>query len=471
MSTELWRLSAGELAEQIRNKQVSSREVIDAHLARIDAVNPQLNAVTVILADEARAAADAADGAIARGDAIGALHGVPMTVKENIDLKGTATTSGVRVNIDHLPQRDAPHIEQLRAAGAIAIGRTNMPDYGMRWHTESQLRGHTRNPWDPSRTPGGSSGGDGAALASGCTPIGMGNDIGGSVRCPSHCCGTVAIRPSLARVCRSSEFADPSTTFLAAQLMAVQGPMTRHVGDLRLTLANMMGPDPRDPRHITAPLEGRPLPKRVALVPEPPGGSTDPSVAEGVRAAGRALADAGYDVEEIAPPAIDEAATLYWQWMMTDLQHPFMDNVRANALPDASRVLELITANTSLLDLEGYQRTLGRRHGILSEWSLFMADRPIVVGPVYTVPPWPVGWDVESQASNASFIEALRLVVTINFLGLPAVAMPVGIANGLPQSIQVIGPAFREDACLDAAQAIEDRVGAITPIDPRSAAH
>ncbi len=387
MSTELWQLSATELAEQIRAKQVSSREVIDAHLTRIDAVNPRLNAVTVVLTDEARGAADAADAALARGDVLGSLHGVPMTVKENIDLKGGATTSGVRVNLDHIATRDAPHIEQLRAAGAIAIGRTNMPDYGMRWHTESQLHGHTLNPWDPNRTPGGSSGGDGAALASGCTPIGMGNDIGGSVRCPSQCCGTVAIRPSLARVCRSNEFADPSAMFLAAQLMAVQGPMARHVRDLRLTLSNMMGPDPRDPRHITAPLQGVPLPKRVALVPEPAGGATEPSVAEGVRAAGRALADAGYDVEEVAPPAIDEAARLYWQWMMTDLQHPFMDNVRATALPDAARALELITANTTLLDLEGYQRTLARRHGILTEWSTFMADRPIVVGPVYTVPP------------------------------------------------------------------------------------
>ena len=174
MPNEIWRLSATEIAEKTRAREISAREVIDAHLTRIDDVNLQLNAVTVILADDARAAADAADAALARGNEVGPLHGVPMTVKENIDLTGSATTSGLEINLENQPQRDAPHIEQLRAAGAIAIGRTNMPDYGMRWHSQSQLRGHTVNPWDAGRTPGGSSGGDGAALASGCTPLGMG---------------------------------------------------------------------------------------------------------------------------------------------------------------------------------------------------------------------------------------------------------------------------------------------------------
>ena len=218
----------------------------------------------------------------------------------------------------------------------------------MRWHTQSQLHGHTTNPWDPSRTPGGSSGGDAAALASGCTPLGMGNDIGGSVRCPSHCCGTAALRPSYARVCRSSEFADPSAQYLGTQIMAVQGPMARHVRDLRLALRSMIGPDPRDPRQIPAPLEGPPLARRVALVPQPPGGATDPSVADGVRAAGRALTEAGYEVEEIDPPALAEAADLYWRFLMTDLRLSFLDNVRTNAIPEAAAVLDLLTDNTTL---------------------------------------------------------------------------------------------------------------------------
>lgn len=467
MSEELWRASASELAERIRAQEISCRQVIDAHLARIADVNPQLNAIPIVLADDARLAADEADAALARGDEVGPLHGVPMTVKLNIDLRGSATTSGLEMNLDRLPQRDAPHIEQLRAAGAIPIGRTNMPDLGMRWHTQSQLHGHTKNPWDPSRTPGGSSGGDAAALASGCTPLGMGNDIGGSVRCPSHCCGTAALRPSYARVCRSGEFADPSAQYLGTQIMAVQGPMARHVRDLRLALRNMIGPDPRDPRQIPAPLEGPPLARRVALVPHPPGGSTDPSVADGVRAAGRALTEAGYEVEEIDPPALAEAADLYWRFLMTDLHLSFLDNVRTNAIPEAAAVLDLLTDNTTLLDLEGYQRVVARRHGLRTEWSAFMADWPLIVGPVFTVPPWPVGWDIESLATNAAFQESLRLVVTVNFLGLPALALPVGVADGLPQGVQIIGPSFREDACLDAGEALEDSLGLITPIDPR----
>ncbi len=467
MPNEIWQLSATEIAQMTLARELSAREVIDAHLTRIDDVNLQLNAVTVVLADDARTAADAADAALARGDEVGPLHGVPMTVKENIDLIGSATTSGLKINLRNRPQRDAPHIEQLRAAGAIAIGRTNMPDYGMRWHSQSQLRGHTINPWDASRTPGGSSGGDSAALASGCTPLGMGNDIGGSVRCPSHCCGTAALRPSYGRVCRSSEFADPNGQYLGAQVMAVQGPMARHVADLRLALVNMMGSDPRDPRQITAPLEGPPIARRVALVPEPPGGSTNPSVADGVRAAGHALSDAGYEVEEIAPPSLAEAAELYWQFLMTDLHWTFMDSMRANAIPEAAKLLDLLTDNTTLLDLSGYQRVIARRHGLRTEWSAFMADWPLVVGPVFTVPPWPVGWDIESPATNAAFQESLRLVVTVNLLGLPAVALPVGVANGLPQAVQIIGAAFREDTCLDAGEAIEARLGAITPINPR----
>ncbi len=242
--------------------------------------------------------------------------------------------------------------------------------------------------------------------------------------------------------------------------------MARHVRDLRLALRNMIGPDPRDPRQIPAPLEGPPLARRVALVPQPPGGATDPSVADGVRAAGRALTEAGYEVEEIDPPALAEAADLYWRFLMTDLHLSFLDNVRTNAIPEAAAVLDLLTDNTTLLDLEGYQRVVARRHGLRTEWSAFMADWPLIVGPVFTVPPWPVGWDIESLATNAAFQESLRLVVTVNFLGLPALALPVGVADGLPQGVQIIGPSFREDACLDAGEALEDRLGLITPIDP-----
>ncbi len=197
---DLWQLGAADLAAAIRDRSVSSRDVVDAHLARIEAVNPKLNAVTVTLADNARRAAADADRWLAAGDELGPLHGVPFTVKENVDVAGSATTQGLVARADAVAALDAPVVANLRAAGAIPFARTNLPDYALRWHTDNALHGATRNPWDATRTPGGSSGGEAAALAAGLTPLGFGNDLGGSLRWPSQCCGTTAIRPTFGRV-------------------------------------------------------------------------------------------------------------------------------------------------------------------------------------------------------------------------------------------------------------------------------
>src|SRR5579859_6673750 len=198
--SELWRRGAVELAAMIRDREVSSREVVQAHLDRIEMVNPHLNAIVRLLPDQALAAADAADRAVADGSRLGPLHGVPFTVKENIDLAGTPTTQAVPALAEAVAPVDAPHVERLRAAGAIPLGRTNLPDFGMRVHTDSALHGLTRNPWDATRTAGGSSGGEAAALAAGMSPLGLGNDIGGSLRNPANACGIASIRPTLGRV-------------------------------------------------------------------------------------------------------------------------------------------------------------------------------------------------------------------------------------------------------------------------------
>ncbi len=203
--TELWELGAVELAAAIRNREVTSREVVEAHLARIDAVNPALNAIVRRLDDEARMSADAADARVAAGDRLGALHGVPFTVKENIDVAGTPTTQAVVALAEAVAATDAPVVERLRAAGAIPIGRTNLPDLGLRLHTDSALHGLTRNPWNAAVTAGGSSGGEASALASGMSPLGLGNDIGGSLRNPAHCCGIAAIKPTAGIVPHATE--------------------------------------------------------------------------------------------------------------------------------------------------------------------------------------------------------------------------------------------------------------------------
>jgi amidase len=467
-TSELWRASAHELVDALRAKAVSSREVIEAHLARIAAVNPTVNAVTLVLAEEALAAADAADAAQAAGQPLPPLHGVPFTVKENIDLAGTPTTHGVVAFAGRVPDEDAPPIAQLKAAGAIPIGRTNMPDFALRWHTDNALHGATRNPWDAARSPGGSSGGDAVAVATGMAALGVGGDYGGSLRVPAQWCGTVALRTTQGRVATAGALA-PQDPTLTRQLFAVAGPMARQVADLRLALAAMSGPSPRDPGWVPAPLQGPapPRPVRVAVTVDPGGLGVDAAVAAGVQRAADALVDAGYDVAEVEPPAVAEGAALYAQLIGAEVRLN-QAATEAIASPDLVRVLRLLVDVVPALDLEGYAAGFMARNGIARAWSLFQADTPLVLGPVATILPPPVGFDVAGPEQMRALLRAVRLTVLVNLLGLPAVAVPVGLAAGLPQGVQIIGPRFREDLCLDAAQAIEDRLGVLTPIDPRA---
>jgi amidase len=233
--SDLWRRSASDLAALITRKEASSREVVEAHLARIAAVNPKLNAVVKVLAEEARMGTDEADRKVAAKEALGPLHGVPFTIKENIDLADAAATWGLPAFARAVVSLDAPIVERMRRAGAVPIGRTNMPDMGLRVHTHSSLHGVTRNPWNAGRTAGGSSGGEAAALAAGMSPLGLGNDIGGSLRNPANACGIASIRPSQGRV-PDAGIIPGADRPLAVQMMQVSGPMARTVADVRLAL-------------------------------------------------------------------------------------------------------------------------------------------------------------------------------------------------------------------------------------------
>ncbi len=471
MANELWHMGVTELAEAIRQKQVSSRDVIQAHLDRIEVVNPAVNAVTVSLAESALAAADLADQKLANGNILGPLHGVPITVKENVNLVGSATTSGIVAFKDLMPARDAPHIAQLKAAGAIPIGRTNMPDFGMRWHTDNALRGATLNPWNANCTPGGSSGGDAAALATGMTPLGMGNDLAGSLRWPSQCCGTTALRPTLGRIpsVRVPERVPPRP--LMIQLCAVNGPMARHARDLRLALGSMSGPDPRDPWWVPAPLQGPDVarPIRVAVTIDPAHQGVDPQVAEGIRRAAAALADAGYAVEEVEPPSVMRGLELFLQFFRTHMRSP-LSRIRLESLASEGYLQSgrTLRPGSDMLVGTPSQDVLIERLELAHAWSMFQANCPLILGPVATMQPFGVDFDTTASPEQArSWYQAIRLVVVVNLLGLPSVATPVDVADGLPQSVQLIGPRYREDLCLDAAEAIEVRLGSLTPIDPR----
>jgi amidase len=467
MSVPLWKRSASELAAAIRAREATSRQVVEDHLARIAEVEPSVHALGAVLADSALAAADAADVAQRRGVALAPLHGVPMTVKENIDFAGSATTQGVVVMKDAVPPLDAPHVAQLRRAGAIVIARTNMPDFGLRWHCESSLRGTTVNPWDASRTTGGSSGGDAAALATGMTPLGNGNDYGGSLRIPAQFCGIASLRPTHGRVAHASSIA-PAELSPTLQLFMVEGPMARRVADLRLALGCMSARDPRDPWWTPAPLEGsapaRPL--RVAVCVDPAGGGVHPDVAAGVRRAADALADAGYAVEEGEPPMVAEAAALWSALVASDVRTQMLPLMRPLLSQSSQRFLDAWLEHEPALDLAGYQQKLGLRNAVARAWTTFHAEYPLVLTPVCTQPAFAVGRDVESASATLELLHHMRIVVALNLLGLPACAVPVGIANGLPQGVQLIGDRYREDLCLTAAEAIEERLGVLTPIDP-----
>lgn len=466
---ELCTKGAGELAGLIASGKVKSAEVVDAYLARIEEVNPAINAVTVTLADEARAAAAAVDRAVAAGASLGPLAGVPFTIKENIDVAGSATTWGVAALAKQIASTDAPMVARLREAGAIPLARTNLPDFAFRWDTVSGVAGRTRNPWDPTRTPGGSSGGEAAALASGMTPLGLGNDLGGSVRVPSQMCGTAALRPSRGRVANGA-VTEPWPEPMVIQMTNCQGPMARRVADLRLALEIISVPDARDPRWVPVPLQWPAVdgPIRVAVVRNPVGGGIDPHVRAGIDRAANWLADAGYEVVDAEPPQIPEVAAAWLDAIWADVGALWPVHMEPIAGRDEVEFVKACLAQGVFKPVDQAAQLAAWQavYQLGAAWSQFAQDHPVVLSPVCCERPWRIDEDV---SRIAEIVVAMRMVVPVNILGLPSCAVPVGCDDGLPQGVQLIGARFREDLLLDAAQAIEDRAGVFTPIEPRAA--
>jgi amidase len=433
-------------------------------------VNPALNAVVRPLHESALAEATAADQALARGGPVGALHGVPITIKVNVDMAGSPTDNGVVAFKNAMATRDNPVVANLRRAGGIVIGRTNTPTFSMRWFTDNALHGATRNPWDAGRTPGGSSGGAAAATASGIGAIAHGNDIAGSVRYPAYCCGLVGLRVSYGRVPAFNFTAATAPRPISAQLMAVQGPLTRRVRDARAALAAMAGPDPHDPRCADVPLEG-PAPKRpirVALVVDPAGrGGVAPVVADSVRRAGRALEAAGYAVEEIDPPELGEVADLWTAIAMDDAIAALEPAVQQYGDEGIQRALGFWRELHPARDPRFVLDALAERDRLLRLWELFLLERPLVVTPVSTEPPFAVGLDLVDAETTRRLMDAQIMQLAVPVLGLPSISVPTGVVDGLPTGVQITGGRYREDLCLDAAAAVEAAAPMPTPIDPR----
>lgn len=465
--TELFRHSALDLARLIATKQVSAAEAVEAHLARIAAVNPKLNAVVRVLADEARADAKKADAAVAAGERLGPLHGVPITVKENIDMAGLPTTQAVKALANVVAPADAPVVERMRAAGAIPIGRTNLPDFGFRVHTHSDLHGLTRNPWHHDRTAAGSSGGEASALATGMSALGLGNDIGGSLRNPASACGISSIRPTLGRIPDAGS-TNPADRAMAGQLMAVQGPMARRVADVRAGLNVLSGAHPRDPWSLDPGSDSKPAPRRVAVVEAPPGEPTHPAISAAVRAAADALANAGYAVEAITPPMYEDAVEVWNLYIMGDLdegleQMAVIMSVGGRAFLEAARA-----ATPTIPNVRAMAALYGRRDRIARAWSEFMAHTPLVLTPTWTQMPFEHGFDIAAPENASKTLNMMRPVVPANILGLPSACTPAGMDKdlGMPIGVLINGPRMRDDLCLDAAEVIEAKLGIATPIDP-----
>ena len=463
--TPIWQWSAVETAAAIRKGEVTSKEVIRAHIDHMHKVNPALNAVVVDLGDDALRAAEAADVALAKskgqGNDVGPLHGVPVTIKINIDVEGQANSNGVTALKDNIAPGDSPVTANLRKAGAIVIGLTNTPEFSLRGFTDNPLHGLTRNPWNPAVTCGGSSGGAGASIAAGIGAIAHGNDIGGSLRWPAHCNGVATIKPTQGRI----PAFNPSATAerpLMAQFMSSQGPMARRVADVRLGLEVMAQRDPRDPWWVPAPLTG-PKPKgpiKVALARIPDDIDTDRDVISLLRKAADHLADAGYAVTEVEVPDLNKVWQLWCDLIMNEVRVLQQEQMLSTTSVDFQNAFDGFIRLSTPLDQAGYMKAISERSRHIRNWMMFLEEYPLLLTPTTVKPTPKVNADLGGAARvKELFWNDLRFISSMNVLGLPAAVVPVGLHNGLPVGVQIVGSRYREDLCLDAAEAVENRAG------------
>lgn len=453
--TELWKLSAVELAAGIRGKEFTSAEVVDSVLGRIADRNPKLNAIVVDLADEARAAATAADEAVAAGRPLGPLHGVPVTVKENVDQEGQATPNGVAAFADVIAPADSPVVRNLRAAGAVIVGRTNTPEFSMRGTTVNPLRGRTYNPWDDDASPGGSSGGAGAAAAAGFGPLHHGNDIGGSLRFPSFANGLATVKPTTFRVPVYNPSA-PAERGPLSQAMSCQGVIGREARDVRIGTEALVAPDPRDPNSPPVPFHGPPLDDlTVAVTTEPAGFDIHPGIVELVERAAALLAAAGYTVERVDPPSIAEPAAAWFKAGSTELEATLAPAVEQYGSDDIKKVFGYFFEASEVQDRDGYIAHFGDRTRMMRDWNVFLDRYPLVVTPFMMMPLYRWDYDVQDFAGMKRFLDASQYSFGINYLGLPAGVIGLDLVEGLPAAIQVVGRRYREDLICEALEAIE----------------
>ena len=467
-SDELCLLPATELAARIRRRDVSCREIMDAYLDRIERLNPRVNAIVTLLAEEGRERAVAADSALARGEAVGPLHGLPIAHKDLVLTKGVRTTLGSPIFADFVPDQDEIIVERLRAAGAIMIGKTNTPEFGAGSQTYNQVFGATRNPYDLEMTCGGSSGGAAVALATGMLPIADGSDLGGSLRNPASFCNVVGLRPAPGRV--------PTWPHRVGWFpLAVEGPLARTVQDVALLLSVMAGPDPRAPISIAEsgerfrqPLDRSFAGVRVAWSPTLGGLPVDPRVGAVLDAARPVFADLGCVVDE-ATPDFQDADEVFRVWRAW-----YFDLALGELLPEhRDQMKDTVIWNVEEgAKLSGPQigRAEKKRTMLYHRVREFMEQYEFLVLPVSQVPPFDVRQPYVTEIDGArmeTYLDWMRSCSYVSVTGLPAISVPAGFTpEGLPVGVQIVGRHQDEFGVLQLAYAFEQatRVGERRPV-------
>jgi len=448
------------MAAGIRERQFSASELVDAHLRRIHSLNPGLNAFVCIDEERARRQAKAADDAIASGKPLGPLHGVPVTVKSSIDVAGLPCEAGTILRKGYIPSADAPLISRLKAAGAIILGNTTTPEFLMAWETHSALYGQTNSPWDPERTPGGSSGGEAAAIAAGLSAGGMGSDGGGSIRVPAHFSGICGLKPTPGRIPATGHFPASLGPFA---LLGVVGPMARTVRDLQLLFEAIAGPDIGDPNAAPVPLHSI---DAAALRQTRVGYFEDdgrtPVTAEtraAVQRAAQALRDDGFTVDAFRPEGLEEARQL-WYTLFIDgvsllLKQGYKD--RESEMYSVVREVLGLAEKDPPLTLQRLLDTLFGRDVLRPRFLEQMERYPILLCPVAAGPAFrhrERAWSIEGKTVN--YLDYSSYSQWFNLLGNPGAVVPVGQSpEGLPIGVQIVGRPWDEQRVLAVAAFVE----------------
>ena len=457
----LCKKSASELAELVRSKEASSKEIVEAHFNRIKEVNPGINAITLTLEESALKLADEADSA-GEEERKRPFHGVPFTIKENIDFMGTPTTNGIPLLAESMPPRNAPIVDRMLGAGAIPIGRTNLPEMGMRLDTDNPLRGRTFNPWNKALTPGGSSGGEAASIATGMSPFGLGNDIGGSLRNPAYCCGIASLNPSIGRI----PFVNSIEGFIDMGISGAflsDGPMARSVEDLRTGLSIMAGRHIDDPQSVNTPLSG-PIPEKpkAALVKEIANFNLPDATKREIDKAGAILSNSGWSIEEVEAPEVERVYEIWGTVLNSGMLDAMPEEVfKPETAAYLHRFAEPFLSNDLNLD-----QALIERRRLRRLWSAFLTDYQVCIGPTWANLPWPIDTDLDPEKGIDTLRQSFSFIAPGNCLGLPSVALPMGVDNGIPTGVQIYSELYREDLCLLAAELIQKEAPCPTPIDP-----